>query len=246
MPRKKKKFKPREFKDYEVNPNLMGVSRTASRKKAPSMKAMKAYIKSNIKSATAKLKRLEKTDLYKASPVAQRAKSQLRMLYRKMDVKEDIYHYGMNFQNKLTSVADVRVLYNAIMDIRSIDTRSVRKEYNRLKEVFDTYKVDFEKSFESISQLSSDFHEIFAILTYNEVRTAFVEDKFQATPINMIEKLLKTVSDKRLTDKQAEYLKVAYNKLYSELDTKQQRALQDNYGNVIRSYVYGIKTNRRK
>lgn len=246
MPRKKGKFKPKEFKEYEVNPNIMGVSRTASRRKAPSMKAMKAYIQANIKTATAKMKRLEKTGLYKASTVAQRAKSQLRMLYRKMDVNEDMYHYGMNFQNKLTSASDVRVLYNAIMDIRSIDTRAVRKEFNRLKEVYSEYDVDFEKSFNSLSQLSSDFHEIFAILTYNDVRTSFVEDDFKATPINVIEKLLDEVSDKVLTDKQAEYLKTAYNKLYSELDAKQAQSLQKNYGDVIRSYVYGINTKRRK
>ncbi|VDK40346.1 unnamed protein product [Cylicostephanus goldi] len=250
MPKKKSKLK-KEFKEFQVNPNLRGVSKTSSRKKAPSFKAMKSYIEKNLPTTVAKLKRMEKSGLYKASPVAQNAKSQLRMLYRKMGLSDENYHYGKSFKNSLTSAADVRVLYNIITDVRAIDARAVRKEYERLKGVYSEMGTDFDTTFTSLSSLSSEFHEMFAILTYNTIQEMFYsEDMYETKDGNknisttkLMDKMLQEVADKQLSDKQAEYLIRAYNKMSSQLDSKTLRNFEANHLETINEYIRGLPKN---
>lgn len=173
---------------------------------------MEAYVSKHMKSAITKLRYLEKKGGYKASVKAQQAKSSLRMLYRKMGVNEDSYHTGKNFVSMLKSNADFRVLYNAISDIRSIDTKKANLDFKHMEKVFKKHMISFTDTFDTLSYLSSEYHEVFAFLTYNEAQEYIIENAGINDTI-LLNDFLTKISDKILDEKQTEKAKRLISKL---------------------------------
>lgn len=206
--------------------------------------SMEAYVAKHIKSATSKLRYLEKKGGYKASSKAQQAKASLRMLYRKMGVDENSYHTGKTFTKLLISNADLRVLYNTIKDIRSIDTKKVNLEYKKLEKEYEEYGVSYADSFNYLSTLSSEFHEVFAFLTYDDIKTSYKEEGGVNNTMLFAE-FLNTISDKILDEKQTENAKKLISKMQNNLSAKTILEMQSIYGDTINK-VMGIKKSTRK
>lgn len=203
--------------------------------------SMEAYVAKHIKSAITKLRYLEKKGGYKASTKAQQAKASLRMMYRKMGVDENSYHTGKTFQKMLKSNADLRVVYNAILDIRSLDTKKLNLEYKKLEREYEEYGVSYAESFNYLSTLSSEFHEVFAFLTYDDIKTAYKEEGGVNNTMLFAE-FLNTISDKILDEKQTENAKKLISKMQNNLSAKTILEMQSIYGDTINK-VMGIKKN---
>lgn len=194
--------------------------------------SMEAYVEKHIKSATSKLRYLEKKGGYKASVKAQQAKASLRMLYRKMGVDENSYHTGKTFTKLLISNADLRVLYNAISDIRSIDTKKANLKYKQLEEEFKKYKLTYAETFNRLSYISSEFHEVFAFLTYGELKTNISEGgNFNDKMI--LASVLERVSDKILDEGKTEKAKRLIAKFKDSLSSSDFNDLKSVYGGTI-------------
>lgn len=206
--------------------------------------SMEAYVAKHIKSATTKLRYLEKKGGYKASTKAQQAKASLRMMYRKMGVDENSYHTGKTFQKMLKSNADLRVVYNAILDIRSLDTKKLNLEYKKLEKEYEEYGVSYAESFNYLSTLSSEFHEVFAFLTYDDIKTAYKEEGGVNNTMLFAE-FLNTISDKILDEKQTENAKKVIYKMQHSLSAKTVLELHAIYGDTI-NRVMGVKKNTRR
>lgn len=203
--------------------------------------SMESYVARYIKSATTKLRYLEQKGGYKASTKAQQAKASLRMMYRKMGVDENSYHTGKTFQKMLKSNADLRVVYNAIRDIRSLDTKKLNLEYRKLEKEYEEYGVSYAESFNFLSTLSSEFHEVFAFLTYDDIKTTYIE--YGGINNTMLfSEFLKTISDKILDEKQTENAKKLIYKMQNNLSAKTILEMQSIYGDTINK-VMGIKNN---
>lgn len=202
--------------------------------------SMEAYVAKHIKSATEKLRYLEKKGGYKASTKAQQAKASLRMMYRKMGVDENSYHTGKTFQKMLKSNADLRVVYNAILDIRSLDTKKLNQEYRKLEKEYAGYGVSYAETFNYLSTLSSEFHEVFAFLTYDDIKTAYKEQSGVNNTMLFAE-FLNTISDKILNEKQTDEAKRVIFKMQHVLSHKAFREMRDIYGDTI-NRVMGYDT----
>lgn len=203
-----------------------------------------AYVSKYLKSATQKLKYLEEKGGYKASAKAQQAKSSLRMIYRKMGLDENIYHVGKKFQHSLISNADLRVVYNAISDIRSINTKAVNKEYKSLANEYSNLGISYEESFNYLSVLSSEFHEVYSFLTYDDLKTSYKEEAGLDIKDTYI-KFLKTVEDKILTEKQTEQAKKVLSKFASQLDSKFLLETNNVFSDTIKQLKYGNRPVRK-
>lgn len=197
-------------------------------------KTMLAYVSKYTKSAIEKLKYLERTNAYKGSEKAQYAKGQLRNLYRKFDYNADIYHTGKGFIAKLTSNADLTVLYNAIQDIRSIDTREAKMNYMAKKVEYEDLGVNYDEKFNLMSRMSVEFHEIFAFISYGESEVEFKEGNI-TTPDEMLGKFLDTIEDKELDETKIHYAESLVEKIDKRYNSVELSYLLD-VGN--RSEIY--------
>ena len=185
---------------------------------------MRNYIAKNITSAVRKLKRWKKNDLYKGSPIMQNANKDLRQMYKKYGFEENKYHAGKIFQSKITSYEELKILYKAIYNIQGANATEAREQlkenehlFNRAKEIWkalgkDTSNISYTKAFDTLSYLSQEFHELFAILTYNEVKVALAHSE---NVVDVFEKYSKRLENKVLTDKQEEYSRKLNEKIYS-------------------------------
>lgn len=180
---------------------------------------MLAYVNKYQKSAIEKLKYLESTGIYKANEKAQYAKGQLRMLYRKFDENPDIYHSGKKFVNKLSSNADLKILYNTIKDIRSIDTRVARKQMEELSKRYSKFGVKLEEKFNLFSKLSSEYREIYAFLSYGEISVGYIEGDVRNMN-DIINTFYETISDKYLTDEQIRKAAILQDKFVEIMSSK--------------------------
>lgn len=184
---------------------------------------LERYIVKNGSKAKNKLKYLEKKGYYKASSVAQDAKSQIRALNRKYGFNENWFYCGKGFRNKIKSNADLRVMYVAIKKLLSLNTRGLHREYNSLKEKYAENGVDFDNAFSTISLLSSDFHDIFSILTYNEVQTSLLEgdSKNMLDILANFEDILKDKDFSRMSDKQRRAVEKTRTQMKNKLSSKE-------------------------
>lgn len=187
-------------------------------------KEMRTYIAKHITSATRKLKRWEQSELYKGSTAMQTARKDLRYMYKRYGLDETKYHTGKIFQSKITSYEELKVLYNAINRIQSADALEAKsqlaentKSFERAKQIWkalgkETSDITYAEAFDTLSYLSQEFHELFAILTYNEVQVALAQTD---SPVDVFHKYAKRLENKVLTEKQQEYSKKLNEKIYN-------------------------------
>lgn len=193
------------------------------RQTMPPREVMEEFIVKNISKAKAKLSYLKKRGYYKASYVAQEVNSQLRMLNRKYGMDENKFYAGKSFKNKIKSGGDLNILYRAVNDIMNIDTREARAIYldfkDRLSKEMD---IDLDKNFDFVSKLSSDFHEVFAFLSYNDA-VEFIENPDENSLKNVFKKIIELTEDANLTDKQ----ELALEKLKEKIRNNKSLTAQD-------------------
>ena len=185
-------------------------------------KEMRAYIGKNITAATRKLKRWVNSGLYKGSPVMQTARKNLRQMYKKYGLEEDRYHTGKIFRDQIKSYEDLRTLYQSIQSIQGANANEAKKQLNknihdfeRAKQIWaalgkDTSNITFEEAFDMLSYLSQEFHELFSILTYNEVKVALANS---GDVVNVFQRYSKRLEDKVLTTRQEEYTRKLNEKI---------------------------------
>lgn len=188
-------------------------------------KEMREYIARNITAATRKLKRWVDNDLYKGSPTMQVAYKNLRQIYKKYGLEETKYHTGKIFRDQIKSYEDLRSLYSALYNIQGANANEARaqlnKNINRFERAKELWKavgkenvsnISYIEAFDTLSYLSQEFHELFAILTYNEVQAALAESD---NVVDVFEKYAKRLENKVLTSKQKEYATKINDKIWN-------------------------------
>lgn len=120
------------------------------------------------------------------------------------------YHSGKKFQDALRSYGDISAMYLAIKEIEETSVSASKTRLKMIEAEFEKQKLAYIKdaqekgirvspelrnmtysnSFDVISRLSSEFHEVFAFMTYNEVKTYVTEGN------NTIESLLTKYHEK--------------------------------------------------
>ena len=189
----------------------------------PSRKTMELFITKNASKVKSKLHYLEKKGYYKASNTAQYHKSQIRSLNRKYGFREDWIQTGKKFRDTIKSNADLGIMYKAFKNIISINTQKEGIKYRKKIEEYEKVGVDFVKSFNVISNLSSEFHELFAVLTYETVETGLKEGG-QKNAYDMLVLFEKELADKdfdKMSDSQRRNIENLRRKESSHLDSKQ-------------------------
>lgn len=187
-------------------------------------KEMREYIARNITSATRKLKRWVDNDLYKGSPTMQVAYKNLRQMYKKYGLEETKYHTGKIFRDQIKSYEDLRTLYSSLYAIQGANANEARtqlnsniKKFERAKQLWsalgkEVSDTTYVQAFDTLSYLSQEFHELFAILTYNEVQAALAESD---NVVDVFEKYSKRLENKVLTSKQKEYATKINDKIWN-------------------------------
>ena len=200
----------------------MARMRRKSNEQLPSRKEMELFITKNANKAKRKLSYLEKKGYYKASETAQYHKSQIRALNRKYGFRADWIMTGKKFRNNIKSNADLGIMYKALKNIIGINTKAEAIKYKERVEEYDKYGVDFNTSFQTISYLSSEFHELFAVLTYNEVESGLKKGK-QDDAIDVLIAYEETLADKdfnKMSEDQVRNIEKLRKKVDNKLDPK--------------------------
>lgn len=187
-------------------------------------KEMREYISRNITAATRKLKRWVDNDLYKGSPTMQVAYKNLRQMYKKYGFEETKYHTGKIFRDQIKSYEDLRTLYSSLYAIQGANANEARaqlnsniKKFERAKQLWsalgkEVSDTTYVQAFDTLSYLSQEFHELFAILTYNEVQVALAESN---DPVDVFKKYASRLENKILTEKQEYYSKKLEEKIWN-------------------------------
>lgn len=194
-----------------------------SNEQLPSRKVMELFIIRNARKVKSKLKYLETKGYYKTSETAQYHKSQIRSLNRKYGFREDWIQTGKKFRDTIKSNSDLGIMYKAFKNIISINTKKEAIKYKERVLEYEKVGVDFESAFNTISYLSSEFHELFAVLTYETVETGLKEGG-QKSPYDMIVLFEKELADKdfdKMSDAQRRNIEKLRRKQSSHLDSKQ-------------------------
>ena len=201
----------------------MARKRKKSNEQLPSRKEMELFITKNASKAKSKLSYLEKKGYYKASDTAQYHKSQIRSLNRKYGFRDDWIMTGKKFRNTIKSNADLGIMYKAFKNIIDINTKAEAIKYKEKVEEYEKHGIDFNSSFQTISYLSSEFHEIFAVLTYQQVESGLKNGE-QDDAINMLRHFEEELSDKdfsKMSDAQRRNIEKLRNKMNEKLDSKE-------------------------
>ena len=194
-----------------------------SNEQLPSRKNMELFITKNSSKVKSKLHYLEKKGYYKASDTAQYHKSQIRSLNRKYGFREDWIQTGKKFRDTIKSNSDLGIMYKALKNIMAIDTKKEGIKYKKKILEYEKVGVDFVKAFNVISNLSSEFHELFAVLTYETVETGLKEGD-QKNAYDMLVLFEKELADKdfdKMSDSQRRNIEKLRRKESSRLDSKQ-------------------------
>ena len=194
-----------------------------SNEQLPSRKNMELFIVKNASKVKSKLHYLEKRGYYKACNTAQYNKSQIRSLNRKYGFREDWIQTGKNFRDTIKSNSDLGIMYKAFRNIMDINTRKESIKYKKRVLEYEKVGVDFVKAFNTISHLSSEFHELFAVLTYEDVETGLKEGG-KRTAYDILVMFEKELADKdfdKMSDSQRRNIEKIRRKESSRLDSKQ-------------------------
>lgn len=201
----------------------MARKRKKSNEQLPSRKEMELFITKNASKAKSKLSYLEKKGYYKTSETAQYHKSQIRSLNRKYGFRDDWIMTGKKFRNTIKSNADLAIMYKAFKNIIDINTKAEAIKYKEKVEEYEKHGIDFNSSFQTISYLSSEFHELFAVLTYQQVESGLKNGE-QDDAINMLRHFEEELSDKdfsKMSDAQRRNIEKLRNKMNEKLDSKE-------------------------
>lgn len=196
-------------KKKKLKSGTLGIDYGKKHRKDISRSAQLKYIKKYTKSAIEKMRYLQKTGAYKGSTLAQQANAQLRMIYKKYGYDPNKIHSTISKLDKMSAM-DVKTIYNAITDIRAVNTRKARQQYEAFKEGYAKKGISFDEQFNLLSTLSKDFHEVFAFLSYNEVQTLYssTEGKGAVRTVQDVLDIFKdTIADKELNTIQTERAK---------------------------------------
>ena len=161
------------------------------------------------------------------------------------------YHAGKKFQEALKSYGDISAIYMALKEIEGaqkypamLHLKRISKNFEEMRDKAILEKLEkgervsplmrnltYENSFDIISRLSQEFHEVFAFMTYNEVLTAVAEGN------NTMEELLmkyhEKISDFELTDKQsAQAMKIHHKESQYFNDAKKLHKIR--YSHMIK------------
>lgn len=208
-----------------------------SNEQLPSRKEMELFITKNAKKAKSKLSYLQKKGYYKASGTAQYHKSQITALNRKYGFRDDQIQTGKKFRDTIKSNSDLGIMYKAFKYIIEINTRAEAKKYKEKVEKYEKNGIDFNKAFQTISHLSSEFHELFAVLSYETVETGLKEGD-QKSAYDMLVLFEKELADKdfdKMSDAQRRNIEKLRRKESSQLDSKQL----DNIMSIRKGNNYG-------
>lgn len=215
----------------------MARKRRKSNEQLPSRKEMELFITKNAKKAKSKLSYLQKKGYYKASGTAQYHKSQITALNRKYGFRDDQILTGKKFRDTIKSNSDLGIMYKAFKYIIEINTRAEAKKYKEKVEKYEKNGIDFNKAFQTISYLSSEFHELFAVLTYETVETGLKEGD-QKSAYDMLVLFEKELADKdfdKMSESQRRNIEKLRRKESSQLDSKQL----DNIMSIRKGNNYG-------
>ncbi len=194
-----------------------------SNEQLPSRKEMELFIVKNATKAKTKLKYLEKRGYYKASETARYHKAQIKALNRKYGFREDWIQTGKKFRNTIKSNSDLGIMYKAFKNIIAINTKEAAIKYKERVAEYEKVGVDFDKAFNIISHLSSEFHELFAVLTYQQVESGLKEGE-QTNPYEMLVRFEEELADKdfnKMSESQLRNISKLRRKMSSRLDSKQ-------------------------
>ena len=198
----------------------MARKRKKSNEQLPSRKEMELFITKKASKAKSKLAYLEKKGYYKASHTAQYHKSQIRSLNRKYGFRDDWIITGKKFRDTIKSNADLGIMYKAFKNIIDINTKVESIKYKSKIADYAKHGIDFVSSFKTISYLSSEFHELFAVLTYETVETGLKSGE-QHDAINMLKRFEEELEDKdfdKMSDTQRHNIEKLRNKMNDKLE----------------------------
>lgn len=204
MPRRKKTLAQKR------NSLIEGYVEKRATGKPLSARYMKGYIGRNIVRLSRKMKNAKKSGWYMGSEAMKSASSTMRYLYRKYDFDPDQMHTGESFMSHLQSWNEIRAFYNALKKIEEaspaasrIRLKAKEREFKQMMEeskqkaiqegrkvLPKAFNTSYKDRFQLLSDLSSEFHEIFAFMTYNEVESTIAEGN------NTIELLLSAYYNK--------------------------------------------------
>lgn len=189
---------------------------------------MEKYVNRNITSAIGKLKRAEKNHYYMSSELMREAKSKLRQLYKKMGLNEDIYHKSETFRNSLSSNADYAVLFRAIHNIMDVDVRQLSREHKELENRLELIGINMTENYQKLSALSTEFREVFAFLSYNQVST-LVESGASNSKIfeKFVEKAESALLSPEEYNKRINDINKLYGKMEQALNSRDWKAIKD-------------------
>lgn len=210
--------------------------------KRESYDVMRNYIIKNYRKALNKLKRAMEKGYYSASDVLQDSNAKLHMMYKKISQDSEVSFSAMydgskynelmrDFKKFGISALDTSTLYHTIDNILSVDARKASREYKMAMERFNKDNMDYLSQFRRLSKLSSDFHELFAFLSYDDV-AFYMETGYSDESI--IEKYLEMTKSKWLT-----YDSVTKERK-ARLDSKIKDKLDGKYLDYLRKKGYDI------
>ena len=90
-------------------------------------------------------------------------------------------------------------MYKAFKNIISINTKKEAIKYKERVLEYEKVGVDFGEAFNTISHLSSEFHELFAVLTYQQVETGLKEGDQKSAYDMLVHFLNKNLQTRILT-----------------------------------------------
>lgn len=226
----------------KLKSGTIGVDYGKKHRKDISRSAQLNYIRKNSKNALEKMRYLQKTGAYKGSTLAQEANAQLRFVYKKYGLDPDKIHSTIGLLDKMSNM-DLKTIYNAITDIRAVNTRQARKNYESIKAGYEEKGISYDEQFNLLSTLSKDFHEVFAFLSYNQIETLYsnTQGKESIRSVQDVLGLFKeTISDKVLNEQQTERAKkllfkeVRMGNNNKELSPKQYAKLLKDYRKIFK------------
>lgn len=202
---------------------------------------MEKYVNRNINSAIGKLKRAEKRGYFMSSDLMKESKSKLRQLYKKMGLDESLYHKSETFRSSLTSNADYATLFRAIHNIMDVDVRQLSREHKELENRLNLIGIDMSKNFQTLSFLSTEFREVYAFLSYNQI-SSIVEKGGNLSEVfdDFINKAESKILSPDEYNKRIDDINKLYGKMEDVLNSRDWTALKSKINKM-----QSIKTNMR-
>lgn len=159
------------------------------------------FINKNVAPVKKKIEYITNRGYFKASPEFREAVKILNNFTNK---------YALNsltasrkfLSTQVGTINELRSLTRSLSAIKELKTREISREYFRLKKEYADKGIDFDDAFNLLSKLSSEFHEIYAILSYSGEAGTSEMVKQGATTKEILTKFFDTLADKVPTEAQ--------------------------------------------